>query len=69
MAKQLNPQILAELPPAPLDNNLSPIEPALPGPGTGSDISLSFNLVDYLLAANRQSPLLEDDCKAAASGD
>jgi transposase InsO family protein len=38
-------------------------------PGTGSDIPLSFDLVDQLLAANRHSPLLEADREAARQGE
>jgi hypothetical protein len=34
-------------------------------PGIGRDISLPFDLVDQLLAANRYSPLLEMDREAA----
>ena len=45
------------------------MEPALPVPGTGSDISLPFDLVDQLLAANRHSPLLETDREAAGRGE
>jgi hypothetical protein len=38
-------------------------------PGIESDLPTSFNLVEQLLAANRHSPLLNLDYKAAKQGD
>jgi transposase InsO family protein len=68
-AELLDPQILSELPDRPQNPDLALIEPALPVPGTGSDIPLSFDLVDQLLTANRHSPLLEADREAAERGE
>jgi hypothetical protein len=38
-------------------------------PGTESDLPTSFNLIEQLLAANRHSPLLDPDYKAAKQRD
>jgi hypothetical protein len=38
-------------------------------PGIVSDLSTSSNLVGQFLSANRHSPLLDSDYKAAKQGD